>query len=54
MPFVGSVEGKMAFGRPTAVSSNVVSSSLQIWLDSGNNASYWMEPTIRDRDPGQT
>lgn len=40
MPFVGSVEAKMAFGRPTAVSSNIVTSNLQIWLDSGNNASY--------------
>ena len=40
MPFVGSVEGKMAFGRPTAVSSNIVTTNLQVWLDSGNNASY--------------
>jgi hypothetical protein len=41
MPFVGSVEGKMAFGRPTApVSSNIVTSNLQVWLDSGNNSSY--------------
>jgi len=40
MPFVGSVEAKMAFGRPTATSSNVVTSNLQIWLDSGNNSSY--------------
>ena len=39
MPFVGSVEGKMAFGRPTAT-SNIVTSNLQIWLDSGNNNSY--------------
>ena len=40
MPFVGSVEGKMAFGRPTATSSNIVTSNLQVWLDSGNNSSY--------------
>jgi hypothetical protein len=40
MPFVGSIEGKMAFGRPTATSSNVVTSNLQVWLDSGNNSPY--------------
>lgn len=31
----------MAFGRPTAsVSSNIVTSNLQVWLDSGNSSSY--------------
>jgi len=40
MPFVGSAEGKMAFGRPTIPPSNVVTSNLQVWLDAGNNSSY--------------
>lgn len=41
MPFIGSVEGKVAFGYATSiVGSNIVTSNLQIWLDSGNNSSY--------------
>ena len=40
MPFVGSTEGKMAFGRPSATTSNIVTTNLQVWLDSGNNSSY--------------
>ena len=37
MPFVGSVEGKMAFGRPAA---NIITSNLVLNLDAGNPASY--------------
>ena len=40
MPFVGSVEGKMGFGRPTATSSNIVTTNLVLNLDAGNMASY--------------
>jgi hypothetical protein len=40
MPFVGSTEGKMAFGRPSALTSNIVTTNLQVWLDSGNSSSY--------------
>jgi hypothetical protein len=39
MPFVGSVEGKIAFGRLTA-NSIPVSSDMLLYLDAGNSASY--------------
>ena len=41
MPFLSSVEGSFAFGKPSPVSTfQVTSSNLQIWVDAGNNASY--------------
>jgi hypothetical protein len=42
MPFVGSVEGKMAFGRspPSAQSSNIITNGLIIQLDASKSASY--------------
>jgi hypothetical protein len=39
MPFVGSVEGKMAFGRATA-NSGFVTTNMLLYLDAGNRASY--------------
>lgn len=39
MPFVGSVEGKMAFGR-TQPSSNVITSGLVVQLDASISSSY--------------
>ncbi len=39
MPFVGSVEGKMTFGRTTA-NSIPVSSNMLLYLDAGNRTSY--------------
>lgn len=39
MPFVGSVEGKMAFGRATATRIPV-SSDMLLYLDAGNSTSY--------------
>ena len=39
MPFIGSVEGKMAFGRATATSIPV-SSDMLLYLDAGNRTSY--------------
>ena len=39
MPFVGSVEGKMAFGRANATSIPV-SSDMLLYLDAGNRTSY--------------
>ena len=39
MPFVGSVEGKMAFGQATA-SSSFVTTNMLLYLDAGNSASY--------------
>jgi hypothetical protein len=39
MPFVGSVEGKMVFGRTTA-SSGFVTTNMLLYLDAGNSASY--------------
>jgi hypothetical protein len=39
MPFVGSVEGKMAFGRAT-VSGGFVTTNMLLYLDAGNRASY--------------
>jgi hypothetical protein len=39
MPFVGSVEGKMAFGRTNATSIPV-SSDMLLYLDAGNRTSY--------------
>ena len=42
MPFVGSVEGKTAFGRspPSAPSSNIITSGLVVQLDASNSSSY--------------
>jgi hypothetical protein len=42
MPFVGSVEGKMAFGRspPSAQTSNIITSGLVVQLDASNSSSY--------------
>jgi len=41
MPFLSSVEGTFAFGKPGPVSTfQVATSNLQIWVDAGNNASY--------------
>lgn len=41
MPFLNSVEGSFAFGKPGPVSTfQIATSSLQIWVDAGNNASY--------------
>jgi hypothetical protein len=42
MPFVGSVEGKTAFGRspPIAQSSNIITNGLIIQLDASKSASY--------------
>jgi hypothetical protein len=42
MPFVGSVEGKTAFGRspPSAPSSNIITSGLTVQLDASNSTSY--------------
>jgi hypothetical protein len=37
MPFAGSVEGKMAFGRAT---SGFVTTNMLLYLDAGNRASY--------------
>jgi hypothetical protein len=37
MPFAGSVEGKMAFGRAT---SGFVTTNMLLYLDAGNSASY--------------
>jgi hypothetical protein len=37
MPFVGSVEGKMAFGRAT---SGFVTTNMLLYLDAGNRTSY--------------
>ena len=37
MPFVGSVEGKMAFGR---TSSGFVTTNMLLYLDAGNRTSY--------------
>jgi hypothetical protein len=37
MPFVGSVEGKMAFGRAT---SGFVTTDMLLYLDAGNRSSY--------------
>lgn len=39
MPFVGSVEGKMDFGKATA-NSIPVSSNMLLYLDAGNRTSY--------------
>ena len=39
MPFIGSVEGKMAFGRGTATGIPI-SSNMLLYLDAGNRASY--------------
>jgi hypothetical protein len=39
MPFVGSVEGKMVFGRTTG-SSSFVTTNMLLYLDAGNSASY--------------
>ena len=39
MPFVGSVEGKMAFGRATTTSIPV-SPNMLLYLDAGNRTSY--------------
>ena len=42
MPFVGSVEGKTAFGRtkPSAQSSNIITSGLVVQLDASKSSSY--------------
>lgn len=42
MPFVGSVEGKTAFGRspPTTQSSNIITNGLVVQLDASKSASY--------------
>ena len=40
MPFVGSVEGKMDFGKPTAQQSSIVTNNMLLYLDAGNVASY--------------
>lgn len=42
MPFVGSVEGKTAFGRspPSAQSSNIITNGLVVQLDASKSASY--------------
>jgi hypothetical protein len=39
MPFVGSVEGKMAFGRATP-NSTFTTTNMLLYLDAGNSASY--------------
>ena len=39
MPFVGSVEGKMAFGRAIAT-SGFVTTNMLLYLDAGNRTSY--------------
>jgi hypothetical protein len=39
MPFIGSVEGKTAFGRATG-SSGFVTTNMLLYLDAGNSASY--------------
>jgi hypothetical protein len=39
MPFIGSVEGKMSFGRANTTTSFVTSNML-LYLDAGNPASY--------------
>ena len=55
MPFVGSVEGKMAFGRTTA-NSIPVSSNMLLYLDAGNRTSYpgtgttWTDLSANDND----
>lgn len=38
MPFIGSVEGQYGYGRPNP--GQIVTTNLQIWLDSGNTTSY--------------
>ena len=40
MPFVGSVEGKMAFGKATANNSTLTTTNMLLYLDAGNSASY--------------
>lgn len=42
MPFVGSVEGKTAFGRspPSTQSSNIITNGLVVQLDASKSASY--------------
>ena len=42
MPFIGSVEGKTAFGRtqPSAQSSNIITSGLVVQLDASISSSY--------------
>ena len=42
MPFVGSIEGKTAFGRspPSAQSSNIITNGLVVQLDASKSASY--------------
>jgi hypothetical protein len=39
MPFAGSVEGKIAFGRATAT-SGFVTTDMLLYLDAGNRTSY--------------
>jgi hypothetical protein len=39
MPFIGSVEGKMGFGKATQ-QSPVVTNNMLLYLDAGNSASY--------------
>jgi hypothetical protein len=55
MPFVGSVEGKVSFGRPTAAGIPI-SSDMLLYLDAGNRTSYpgtgttWTDLSPNDND----
>ena len=40
MPFVGSVEGKVAFGKATATNNTLTTTNMLLYLDAGNLASY--------------
>ena len=40
MPFVGSVEGKVAFGKATANNSTLTTTNMLLYLDAGKTASY--------------
>jgi hypothetical protein len=41
MPFMGSVEGKVCYGRQPIISVNpIVTTGLQLYLDAGNSSSY--------------
>lgn len=53
MPFVGSVEGKMSYGRePPNTINPIVTSGLQLYLDAGNSSSYsGSGSTWRDLSP---
>ena len=40
MPFVGSVEGKVAFGKATTTNNTLTTTNMLLYLDAGKTASY--------------